>query len=80
MDREVKDYEPHLALDGGEDGLDYYRRIATEAPKCLTRGGMVILEVGDGQASDVAKLFKNAEYTMIIKDLAGKDRFVKAIF
>ena len=80
LDREVKDYEPHLALDGGEDGLDYYRRIATEAPKCLTRGGMVILEVGDGQASDVAKLFKNAEYTMIIKDLAGKDRFVKAIF
>ena len=80
LDREVKDYEPHLALDGGEDGLDYYRRIATEAPKCLMRGGMVILEVGDGQASDVAKLFKNAEYTMIIKDLAGKDRFVKAIF
>ena len=80
LDREVKDYEPHLALDGGKDGLDYYRRIATEAPKCLTRGGMVILEVGDGQASDVAKLFKNAEYTMIIKDLAGKDRFVKAIF
>jgi len=80
LDREVKDYEPHLALDGGADGLDYYRRIATEAPKCLTRGGMVILEVGDGQASDVAKLFKNAEYTMIIKDLAGKDRFVKAIF
>ncbi len=80
LDREVKDYEPRLALDGGEDGLDYYRRIAAEAPKCLTRGGMVILEVGDGQASDVAKLFKHAEYTMIIKDLAGKDRFVKAIF
>ena len=80
LQREVKEYEPHLALDGGEDGLDYYRRIAKDAPKCLARGGIVILEVGDGQATEVARLFKHAEYTMIIKDLAGKDRFVKAIF
>jgi release factor-specific protein-(glutamine-N5) methyltransferase len=80
LQKEVKDYEPHLALDGGEDGLDYYRRIAKDAPKCLARGGIVILEVGDGQAADVARLFKHAEYTMVIKDFAGKDRFVKAIF
>ncbi len=80
LQKEVKEYEPHLALDGGEDGLDYYRRIAKDAPKCLARGGIVIMEVGDGQANDVARLFKHAEYTMIIKDLAGKDRFVKAIF
>ncbi len=80
LQKEVKEYEPHLALDGGEDGLDYYRRIAKDAPKCLARGGMVIMEVGDKQANDVARLFKHAEYTMIIKDLAGKDRFVKAIF
>ena len=80
LDREVKDHEPHLALDGGVDGLDYYRKIAQDAPKCLTRGGIVMLEVGDGQASDVAKLFKNAEYTIIIQDMAGKERFVKAIF
>ena len=80
LQREIKEHEPHLALDGGADGLDYYRRIAKDAPKCLTRGGMVVLEVGDGQATEVAKLFKHAEYTIIIKDLAGKDRFVKAIF
>lgn len=80
LQKEVKEYEPHLALDGGEDGLDYYRRIAKDAPKCLARGGIVIMEVGDGQANAVARLFKHAEYTMIIKDLAGKDRFVKAIF
>lgn len=80
LQREVKEHEPHLALDGGADGLDYYRRIAKDAPKCLTRGGMVVLEVGNGQATEVAKLFKHAEYTIIIKDLAGKDRFVKAIF
>ncbi len=80
LQKEVKEYEPHLALDGGEDGLDYYRRIAKDAPKCLARGGIVIMEVGDGQANDVVRLFKHAEYTMIIKDLAGKDRFVKAIF
>lgn len=80
LQREVKDYEPRLALDGGEDGLDYYRRIAEDAPKCLARGGIIILEVGDGQATDVAKLFKYAEYTMILKDMADKDRFVKVVF
>lgn len=80
LQREVKDHEPRLALDGGEDGLDYYRRIAEDAPKCLARGGMIILEVGDGQATDVAKLFKYAEYTMILKDMADKDRFVKVVF
>ena len=80
LQREVRDHEPHLALDGGEDGLDFYRRIAKDAPKCLARGGVVILEVGDGQAEDVARLFSNADYTMIVKDFANKDRFVKAIF
>ena len=80
LQREVRDYEPRLSLDGGNDGLDFYRRIAKEAPKCLVRGGVVMLEVGDGQAEDVVKLFKHAEYTIIIKDFAGKDRFVKAIF
>jgi release factor-specific protein-(glutamine-N5) methyltransferase len=80
LQREVKDYEPRLALDGGEDGLEFYRRIARSAPAHLEKGGMVIVEVGDGQASDVAKLFTTAEYTIIIKDMAGKDRFVKAIF
>jgi release factor glutamine methyltransferase len=76
----VDGFEPHLALYGGEDGLDYYRRIAKSGPKYLQKGGMIILEVGDGQASDVARLFTDAEYTIIIKDMMGKDRFVKAIY
>lgn len=80
LQREVKDFEPRLALDGGKDGLDFYRRIAKEAPKCLARGGMVILEVGDGQAEEVVRMFAHADYTMIVKDFANKDRFVKAIF
>lgn len=80
LDREVKDYEPRNALDGGEDGLDYYRRIAAEASKYLTKGGMVIAEVGAGQASGVVKLFKYSEYAMIVKDLQGVDRFVKIVY
>ena len=79
LQREVRDYEPRLALDGGEDGLDYYRRIAAEAPKYLTRGGTVIMEVGAGQAERVVRLFKYADYSIIIKDMAGVDRFVKIV-
>ena len=72
-------HEPRLALDGGEDGLDYYRQIAKEAPKYLTQGGMVILEVGAGQAQDVVKLFRYADYAIVMKDFAGIDRFVKIV-
>ncbi len=79
LQREVKDYEPHLALDGGEDGLDIYRRIALHAPKYLVRGGALLLEVGAGQAQDVVKLFKYADYSMILKDFNGVERFVKIV-
>ena len=51
---EVRDYEPHLALDGGEDGLVYYGRIANQAADFLEPGGSLVLEVGDGQADEVA--------------------------
>ena len=77
LQREVKDHEPRLALDGGEDGLDIYRKIASEAPKYLTRGGMIIMEVGAGQAESVIRLFKNCSYAMIAKDFNGIDRYVK---
>jgi len=69
-----------LALDGGEDGLDFYRIIAEEVGKYLTRGGTLIMEVGAGQAKEVAKLFKRCDYSMIVKDFAGVDRFVKIVF
>ena len=79
LQREVRDYEPRLALDGGEDGLDFYRRIAAEAPKRLVRGGMLIMEVGEGEASAVVKLFTNCSYSIIVKDFNGIDRYVKIV-
>ena len=79
LQREVRAYEPRLALDGGVDGLDFYRRIAAEAPKYLNRGGMLIMEVGEGQASQVVKLFRGNAYSMIVKDFNGVDRYVKIV-
>ena len=80
LQREVRDFEPRLALDGGEDGLDFYRRIAAEASKYLVRGGMLVMEVGLGEAESVVKLFKYCDYSMVVKDLNGIDRFVKIVF
>jgi release factor glutamine methyltransferase len=68
LQREVKDFEPRLALDGGVDGLDIYRKIAEDAFKYLNRGGMLLLEVGEGEANEVVKMFKSSSYAMIIKD------------
>ena len=79
LQREVKDHEPHLALDGGADGLQIYRRIAQECSKYLTRGGMLMMEVGEGQAAEVVKMFKNCAYSMIVKDFNGVDRYVKVM-
>ena len=79
LQREVKEHEPRLALDGGTDGLDFYRRIAAEAGKYLARGGMLIMEVGEGQAQDVVKMFKGQAYSMISQDFNGIERYVKII-
>ncbi len=77
LQREVKDFEPRLALDGGADGMDIYRRIAQDAFKYLTRGGTLLLEVGEGEAEKVSKMFKGSAYTIIVKDFNGVDRYVK---
>lgn len=53
---DVRDHEPRLALDGGDDGLDFYRRLADDAPAWLTPGGVLAVEVGAGQADDVSEL------------------------
>ena len=79
LQREVKDHEPRLALDGGADGLDIYRRIAEEAKKYLVRGGTLIMEVGEGEAAEVVKLFKGISYSMVIQDFNGIDRYVKIV-
>ena len=75
LDREVKDYEPALALDGGEDGLDFYRIIAEKSGEYLVPGGRIFLEVGIGQAQAVADMLKGFD-TKIIKDMQGIDRII----
>ena len=73
-------FEPRMALDGGADGLDFYRRIAREAPAHLTGRGMLAVEVGDGQAPAVAALFQAAGLCDIapLDDLYGHARVVRA--
>ena len=80
LQREVRNFEPRLALDGGEDGLDCYRKIAASASRHIVRGGTLIMEVGEGEAKAVAKLFKGDHYTIIGKDFNGVERYVKIIY
>ena len=77
---EVREYEPHLALDGTEDGLLFYRRIAAECRKYLNPGGSVFLEIGCEQGKDVAELFRKAGFAnvQVYQDYAGLDRIVAA--
>ncbi len=77
LQREVRDFEPRLALDGGRDGLDIYRRIASEASHYLNRGGMLLMEVGQGEAQEVVKMFKGCSYSVIVQDFNNIDRYVK---
>ena len=71
-------YEPKTALDGGNDGLDFYRCIADKWVKKLKKGGKIILEIGEEQAEDVSKLLKMQEITQIcvVKDIQNLDRVV----
>ncbi len=76
---EVRCCEPHLALDGGADGLSFYRRIMAEAPALLKDGGAIAVEVGIGQAQDVAVLAEahpRIVRTEVRRDLAGIARVV----
>lgn len=75
---QVKDYEPYIALEGGEDGLDFYRTITEESLKYLKSNGILAFEVGHDQANDVCTIMKNHGYKKIYtkKDLQGIDRVV----
>jgi release factor glutamine methyltransferase len=59
---EVRDFDPRVALDGGADGLDFYRRISTEAKPFLKPDGKIMLEFGDGQADEIKRIFKNEKW------------------
>jgi release factor glutamine methyltransferase len=79
--KEVRDYEPVIALDGGEDGLEFYRCLIPQVPSYLRKGGWLLLEVGQGQAERVAKQIQGSGTFLelhILPDLAGIGRVVKA--
>lgn len=77
---EVRDHDPLLALDGGPDGLDFYRRIAAEASRHLNPGGRLLLEIGADQGAAVSGLLTTAGFKDIhvLKDYSGLDRIVTA--
>jgi release factor glutamine methyltransferase len=62
---DVRDFEPHLALDGGADGLDLIRRIVTDAPRFLAANGVLAMEVGAGEAGPVQELFEARGFTSV---------------
>lgn len=75
---QVKDYEPYNALEGGVDGLDFYRNITEQSHLYIKQGGILAYEVGHDQAQDVAMIMQNNGYTNIYtkKDIQGIDRVV----
>ena len=70
----VKDYEPHLALYGGADGLDFYRAIAENYAKCLKPGGYLCFEFGMGQGDDVCSILEMNGYTILERSRDYNDR------
>src|SRR5262245_916770 len=79
LDVGVRDFEPRSALDGGPDGLDYYRRIAGDVPGYLSPGGSVLVEIGPTQETGVRELFAaQLEPGPTYKDAAGRPRVVSA--
>ena len=80
LQKEVKENEPMMALDGGEDGLEFYRVIVKEAKKYLNPNGYLVFEIGYDQAEEVQKLLGIEEYKNIrvVKDYSSNDRVVIA--
>jgi release factor glutamine methyltransferase len=80
LEPEVRDYDPHLALDGGADGYDAYRTLIPLLPRLLASDGAVVFEIGEGQAAGVAQLFKSEGFDQVETrpDLADIERAVIA--
>ncbi len=76
---EVRDHEPITALDGGADGLDFYKRITEDAAKFLRGGGMIFFEIGFDQADEVVHMLELAGFKdiSVVRDYGGNDRVVK---
>lgn len=77
---EVRDFDPHVALDGGSDGLEFHGRLATEAPPFLRPGGRIMIEFGDDQAAGASALFRRSPWHVeaVRPDLSGKPRILVA--
>lgn len=82
LDPEVKDYEPHLALYGGNDGLYFYRKLAFDAGNVLKKNGRLYCEIGYNQQDSVMEVFRDAgvwEDLNITRDLSGHPRVLRAV-
>ena len=81
LDPRVKDYEPRLALDGGESGLDFYDRYLADALNILRPGGAVFFEIGENQGAALRELLENYGFSdiKIEKDYAGHDRYASGV-
>jgi release factor glutamine methyltransferase len=80
LEREVREHDPRIALDGGEDGLDAYRALAAAIPDVLTQTGHAVIELGEGQGEAVRAIFESAGMAVlrIVPDLAGNPRALVA--
>lgn len=80
LQAEVRDFDPHAALDGGVDGLDFYRLLAREAPAWLNTGGGLFAEFGDGQETALQSLFNDSGWRAVAvhRDLTGRPRVLEA--
>lgn len=82
LQREVKDHEPMMALDGGESGLDFYERIVDSVSDCLKKNGVLMFEIGhDQKVAVMERIEKTGKFDKVIglADLAGRDRIVVAV-
>lgn len=81
LQKDVKDFEPRSALDGGEDGLDFYRRISKEARGYLKENGILVYEIGYDQGADVRKILENEGFSHInlLEDFQGHDRIISGL-
>lgn len=77
IERQVRDHEPYIALNGGADGLDFYRKIIYAAPGFLYNDGYLVLEIGYNQGESVSRLMENSFGSVtVLKDLGSNDRVV----
>lgn len=77
---EVRDFDPYIALSGGRDGLDFYRKVAKDLDFYLAEEGRIFMEIGHDQGQSVTEIFENEGFVCepVIKDLSGLDRVVVA--